>query len=467
MGLGCDGASVNMAARGLRGHLESSMAWIFVFWCLSHRLELALKDALKDTMLATIDTMMMTRLYYLYKNSPKKCRELQEIAQALKETYDEDLAGLDTGNAAAGGTRPLRACGNRFIAHKVAALERLVDRYGTYLNHLVILVEDPSRSVKSADRQKLKGYLLQWRDAKMLLGCGVFLDLLKPAALLCKVLQNDDLCIVGAIEAIIKTSNSIEKLQKLSYTDLPTVKRILCTMQQDDGSISYQGALITNYERARTFFASHTEQFARAIIHCMRQRLTLQSPHLLSNAFMILAPKGWEKAQEPSFAFDAIDNLSDKFRVPLEKSGIDCTHLHEEWEDIVEYSKRYLNLTSEDYRSLWWKLFNTKDSKKWMNILGLVELLFCLPMANGRVERVFSQLKGIKSEKRHRLGKDRLEALVRISVEGSHPSVWDATGAVQLWWYSKVRRQGHEALINLKLAERQKTLVIMKLDFSQ
>ena len=54
-----------------------------------------------------------------------------------------------------GGNRPLRACGTRFIAHKVAALERLIDRFGVYLNHLISLTEDPS--VKAADQQKIKG----------------------------------------------------------------------------------------------------------------------------------------------------------------------------------------------------------------------------------------------------------------------------------------------------------------------
>ena len=68
-----------------------------------------------------------------------------------------------------GGTRPLRACGTRFVSHKVAALARLIDRYGAYLNHITMLSQD--RKVKSADREKLKGYVLQWRKSKVLLAC--------------------------------------------------------------------------------------------------------------------------------------------------------------------------------------------------------------------------------------------------------------------------------------------------------
>ena len=64
-----------------------------------------------------------------------------------------------------------------FVAHKVAAFGRLINHFGAYLNHLAILSEDPT--IKSTNRQKLKGYLLQWHSAKMLFGCALFHDLLK------------------------------------------------------------------------------------------------------------------------------------------------------------------------------------------------------------------------------------------------------------------------------------------------
>ena len=83
IGFGCDGASVNIGARGLRGFLENSVPWVVVFWCLAHRLELSLKDALKDTFFSSVDEMSL-RVYYLYEKSPKKCRELDEVVAELK-----------------------------------------------------------------------------------------------------------------------------------------------------------------------------------------------------------------------------------------------------------------------------------------------------------------------------------------------------------------------------------------------
>lgn len=67
-----------------------------------------------------------------------------------------------------GEKRPIRACGTRFIAQKVAALSRMIEKFGAYMNHMNILIEDPS--TKSADKAKLRGYVKKWQKSEMLLG---------------------------------------------------------------------------------------------------------------------------------------------------------------------------------------------------------------------------------------------------------------------------------------------------------
>ena len=130
-------------------------------WCIAHRLELALKDALQSTFFRTIDEVLLW-VYYLYSKAPKKCRVLEEVVEDLKCCLDSSYFPSE------GCTRPLRACGTRFISHKVVALERLLDQFGAYLNHLIALSEDCT--TKSVDEKKLKGYVTQWRDSKVLLG---------------------------------------------------------------------------------------------------------------------------------------------------------------------------------------------------------------------------------------------------------------------------------------------------------
>ena len=98
-----------MGACGLRSLLEEPMPWIVVFWCLAHRLELSLKDALKKTFFSAIDDMLM-HLYYLYEKSPKKCKELSEVVANLKLCLDTSELSNQRG------IRPICACGTRFIS---------------------------------------------------------------------------------------------------------------------------------------------------------------------------------------------------------------------------------------------------------------------------------------------------------------------------------------------------------------
>ena len=121
-------------------------------WCLAHRLELAIKDALK-------------------------------------------------------------ASGSRWIGHKWGAMKRILSKYVAYTNHLASLSE--SKLVKSADRSKLKGYYQRWTDAKYLLGCAVFVDLLSPCVILSKVMQHDYLDILEALTAVLRAVREMEKLSAL------------------------------------------------------------------------------------------------------------------------------------------------------------------------------------------------------------------------------------------------------------
>lgn len=434
IGLGCDGTNANIAGGGLKGHLQQAVPWIIVCWCLAHRLELSLKDALKSTFYSSIDELLL-KVYFLYENSPKKCRELESVVEELKDCLEPSEMPRR------GGSRPLRACGTRFVAHKVAALGRLVDKYGAYLCHLVAMTQDVS--IKSSDRQKLKGYLLKWRDAKFVIGCALFNDILKPAAILCKVLQQDDLCIVKAIECIFKVKVSLDKLKSTAFAELATVKKVITRIQEEeDGTFTYQSAEITKYSLALKFLEENYTHWIEGVEGCILQRLKSQPQEfdIMKDALTVLSINGWQRSEDPSFGYAALDHLCNWFCVPLEKAGVDRSVIQEEWDDVFDYAKQYLDLVRDSYKVLWWKLFNSFDSKRWSNLLILVELLFCIPMANGRVERVFSQMKFIKSNQRTCLKENTLDELIRINVEGPPLAQWDASRAVELWSTATHRR---------------------------
>ena len=175
---------------------------------------------------------------------------------------------------------------------------------------------------------------------------------------------------------------------------------------------------------------------------CLKDRVTIHHPQLLKDCLTLLATHGWQRSTSDNFADLSLDNLLLKFSVPLENAGVDTSLVCEEWKDMLEYAKQYLNLVQEPSEVIWWKLFNASYSSRWSNVLCLVQLLFCIPMSNGHVERTFSILKLIKTEHRNCLSEDHLDDLLRISVDGPPLNLWDATPSVHLWWKDKQRRVG-------------------------
>ena len=131
------------------------------------------------------------------------------------------------------GTRPVRASGSTWVSHKVNAVKRVLSRYGAYTNHLIALSEDST--VRHADKGKLRGYCNQWTDAKYILGCAVFADILTPAGIFSKVMQSDELDIVAALTSLLRTIKEMEKLRSLPLTQWPVYFSTMKKLTEEDG----------------------------------------------------------------------------------------------------------------------------------------------------------------------------------------------------------------------------------------
>ena len=116
-------------------------------------------------------------LHTVYEKSPKKSQELTDLVADLKEVYDLP-GGIDL---------PVRAQGSRWITHKRNALQRVLDRFGAYICHLITLTED--RSVKSEDKAKIRRHINKWGQTRVLIGCALCVDILKAPSLLSVTLQ--------------------------------------------------------------------------------------------------------------------------------------------------------------------------------------------------------------------------------------------------------------------------------------
>ena len=168
--------------------MQEAFPWLYWSWYYAHRLELACKNAFCSSLFNNIVEMLLC-LFYIYEKSPKKSYELTNIVDRVFEFPK-------------GGHLPIWSHGTRCVTHKRKALQRVLDRYGAYMyiHHLSTLTEDSS--LKSDDRQHLKGYLLKWRQPKMLIGCAMYVEALKPFSLCSLTLQKEGADIVTSIENI-------------------------------------------------------------------------------------------------------------------------------------------------------------------------------------------------------------------------------------------------------------------------
>ena len=132
---------------------------------------------------------------------------------------------------------------------------------------------------------------------------------------------------------------------------------------------------------------------------------------------------------------DCITRLTSRFKLPLEHAGAVVEEIRDtcKFNQMMDYAIQYSSLATLDYRNVWWRLFNTPHSLSgWENALTLVELLFPLPVSNGKVERVFSILGDIKAKKRSLLANDTLDDLLYLNADKVSLSDFSRDAAIDL-----------------------------------
>ena len=183
-----DGTAVNSGIRaGVIAMLQQKLGrHIKFFWCLSHRLELAIKEAIQNEM-KDVETAMRD-LYYIYQNSGKRLRE-----HILKDVYSFEN----------GQVKPSKASGTPWIDRQLRAMKAFVDKWGLYLAHIQNVIADTS---KANDKATLEGKRRRIAQASVLLKCAMFVDILEPARQISLITQKtSDVNIIKQVDAVDNT----------------------------------------------------------------------------------------------------------------------------------------------------------------------------------------------------------------------------------------------------------------------
>ena len=152
----------------------------------------------------------------------------------------------------------------------------------------------------------------------------------------------------------------------------------------------------------------------------------------------MLATQGREKIVEENLPLERVERPVAKFTIPLQGAQTNCDRIKEEMQSLLLYAVHFISLSTLDYRTILWRLFNTPSSSEWSNALILVELLLSLPASNGKLERVFSQLNVIKTNKRTSLSNESLDDLLLLTSDSVPLKDFCPDDAINFWWKDKV-----------------------------
>ena len=220
-------------------------------------------------------------------------------------------------------------------------------------------------------------------------------------------------------------------------------------IKDEDGSKQYQGAPLQCYD-ARTLEYCKEQALTdlKQLDLKMRDRLEWSDVKLLYSILIFIDGKLSRTCSINTGMLDsddreednldgiksAMESITSAFRVPLEAKVVNLSSLYDDIEEVVDHARRYLSIDKVRYQKVLYTLHTSPDSSKWPNILQICQLLFSFPFSSGRVERIFSTVKVIKTDRRTRLHIPTLCDLLDISVEGPELSEFSSDRAIEMWW---------------------------------
>ena len=77
--------------------------------------------------------------------------------------------------------------------------------------------------------------------------------------------------------------------------------------------------------------------------------------------------------------WSSITRTSTRFKIPLENAGIDVDAILSEFKEMVEYAIQFLSLSTMDYQTVWWRLFNCPCSGEWSRFNSFAILIPSIP----------------------------------------------------------------------------------------
>ena len=361
--LSVDGASVNSGIHnGLGAKMRESTAWFSTIHCFNHSLELAVKATFNTTFFKEVDNMLL-KLFYLYRESPKRLRELKMFG----EMYDQSIPKL------------YKSYGTTWIAHEVKAMEIALNNNGIYIKHLESLANTDSQALKRAE---IAGEVKSKKNGKFLIHLAIYLDVLTPLKVIGLGFQKEKHDPTEAVRRIKEFTWTMTKLQLLIDASLDSdnggrLTHLTKLFKEVDENNMYQEVKLVNFKIHKKSASAFYKEIITKLAEKMEDRFKVVSTSpIFENLILVLdvSMRPLEVNILSSYYNDEIFAVTNHYEQLLTQNGCNIFQIPMERDRLKSYLIPILKSQSKvDYLEVWKGIFKNKGVvREYKNVLHVV-----------------------------------------------------------------------------------------------
>ncbi|KAM9261905.1 sperm flagellar protein 2 [Morus bassanus] len=395
VGFGSDGTGVMVGENsGVAKLVREIQPCVQSVHCSAHGLKLAYKGALKNIQLYKILSKVLRNMYYFYHNSPSNKNNLKATYEAIKLRP----------------AIPSRIGSSQWLPHLQTALQILLKGYPAIVLHLSKIERDS----RASNQQKVKDLLHLLLRMEVVKFSHFLLDVINVLNILSRVTLDHNSSIADVFATVQSTLETLHMYQ----TRAGPKECLMETIQHFHG---YQLVGNGNISAIRTKVLSN-------LVKRLRDCFCDASQNVL-RATTIGSFKLWPDKMKQEFGEKEVSVLTKYYEVILEAASVKIGEVETEWSMLrSELYNRFQNI-----QTLTWDSVNSDYSKKYPNILTLVDLILTLPASSTETERGFSQMKLTMMHLHSKLRSESVTDLMIIQMNSPDIKKFDPQKAIHLW----------------------------------
>ncbi|XP_069477621.1 zinc finger protein 862-like [Ambystoma mexicanum] len=408
-----DGTGHNLSMKKeVSDFMKQNSPFLISVHCLSHHLEMAVRDMFKDTEFESIMDMLQS-LHSFYQSNPNRLSELKPLAEIMEETF----------------TKSEKVNGTRWVQHRNRACKALLQLFPLIVSHLEGMADEKSEN--TFEKSRHQACLGTLKSLKFVLHLLLFIEVLDPISKLSLSIQKESVDFLYATALLEQFYSTIERIA--NGTLYCALSNLLSDAEKDPKSVFFNGIRLTSGSQDLEGFRKSVPSYTEDIANCVKNRLDEFHKEDIFQCLKMLDVNIWPANRE-SLAEYGVKELYlfiGHFERLLKMNNVDLSQLAREWDLVKGF--RLKSLTQLSKQELW-QCVLTNYREKFPNLYHMICILLSFPLSSSILERGYLSLERMRSDCRNTFGEKSLEYLVRIIIEGVEPEVYDPRPAVSLFF---------------------------------